>query len=423
MPNSLTNICLTNRLIINDVTYDWAELLADADVLLGPPVQFAKLRVVFVVVNVRMAMTVLVYGIMHDLDWGVIEVQRLSELLKIHFFEAGITLIYIGVNITIRRVKRNEPAIPGRVTVLTSGTTGILKLVEHTPATLNTYDKVQSLPANVWFVPYQIGSYAWYQLMTLSLLVPSQDLIPGDFADLTGSFENALHKGEVTAVSSTPTFWRHALMSVDEKLLSQAPIRSVSLGGEIVDQPILDRLAAMYPEARIRHIYASSEAGAAIVVSDGRAGFDSNLLDVATRTIGLTIKDGHLYVRSPYVNAQASGTWIDTGDLVEAREGRVYFCGRAENAVINVGGQKAFPSDIESHLMGHPNVIWAQVTAQRAPVVGYLPVASIVLREPMEVELAEMLLTAYCQERLPNFAVPRLWDFLDNVPLRASLKT
>jgi acyl-CoA synthetase (AMP-forming)/AMP-acid ligase II len=411
---------------------DWAGLLAEAAQNLGAPARYAGLRLIFVVASARAALAALVYGLAHGLDCGVIETTRLSPEVGTRFAEAGVVLIDADCGAVLGqgghsdaepRPGNDAAHVPGRVTVLTSGTTGLLKLIPHSVATLNTFDRVKSLPANSWFLPYQIGSYAWYQMVALGLFMPDQDLVPGDFSDLAASFAAALQRGTVTAISSTPTFWRHALMSIDADLLTNAPLRRLSLGGEIVDQAILDRLAALYPQAQIRHIYASSEAGAAIVVTDGRAGFAESLLHQADGRIGLKIEEGRLFIRSPYGNRAAGGDWIDSGDLVENREGRIYFCGRAGNSMINVGGQKAFPADIEAHLLSHPDVIWAQVTARRAPLVGYLPVARVVLGRKLDAEAAETMLTAHCQTRLADYAVPRLWDFPDTVPIRASLKS
>ena len=421
----MTRICLQNRLYFTapDIWIEWAQALDEATAWAGAPARFVDQRVVFVVRDMRSALGVVAYGMVHDLDWGVIEASRLSPEVEARFAESGVSLIEAGSGVALGQPAQPAPVQPGRVTVLTSGTTGLLKLIAHTATTLNTFDRVQDLPANSWFLPYQIGSYAWYQMVALGLFVPGQNLVPGDFSDLAGSFETALRRENVTAISSTPTFWRHALMSIDEAVLAAAPLRTLSLGGEIVDQAILDRLAGLYPQAKIRHIYASSEAGAAIVVSDGRAGFDARLLEGDSRTIGLKVEDGRLYIRSPYGNQGAAGGWIDTEDLVERREDRIHFCGRAGNTMINVGGQKAFPPDIEAHLMTHPDVVWARVTARRAPMVGHLPVASVVLRRPMEEAAAEAMLIGHCENRLAEYAIPRIWDFPDRIPLRSSLKS
>ncbi|WP_435257303.1 AMP-binding enzyme [Thioclava sp. FR2] len=412
-----------NKIRFGERLESWESLETATIERLGPASARVGRRTVFVVSGMEEALGAIAYGLQGGLDFGVIENSRLSPEVEARFADAGVELTNARSGALIGLPAKVAEFVPGRITVLTSGTTGLLKLIPHTPDTLNTFDRVREMPPNGWFLPYQIGSYAWFQMVALGLFVAEQTLIPGDFSDLAGSFETALRTGAVSAISSTPTFWRHALMSIDEDLLRAADLKSISMGGEIVDQPILDRLASLYPNAKIRHIYASSEAGAAIVVTDGRAGFDAGLLSRASGAIGVKVEDGRLYIRSPYVNRDETEVWVDTGDLVEERAGRVYFCGRAGNQMINVGGQKAFPVDIETHLMTHPDVVWAQVTARRAPLVGHLPVAQVVLSKPMNADDAEAMMIAHCDGRLAEYAVPRMWDFLETVPMRASLKS
>lgn len=419
----MTSIHAQNKIRLGDRSESWESLEAMATQRLGPAAARLEMRTVFVVTGMEEALGVIAYGLRGGLDFGVIEQNRLSPEVEARFAEAGVGLVDAKTGARVGLAPQPLEIVPGRVTVLTSGTTGLLKLIPHTAETLNTFDRVQEMPSNGWFLPYQIGSYAWFQMVALGLFVADQTLVPGDFSDLAGSFEAALRTGGVTAISSTPTFWRHALMSIDEDLLRNADLRSISMGGEIVDQAILDRLASLYPNAKIRHIYASSEAGAAIVVTDGKAGFDAGLLSRTSGAIGVKVEEGRLYIRSPYVNKAQVEAWIDTGDLVEEREGRVFFCGRAGNQMINVGGQKAFPADIEAHLMSHPDVVWARVTARRAPLVGHLPVAQVVLGRPLSADEAEAMMIAHCDGRLAEYAVPRIWDFLETVPLRASLKS
>lgn len=312
---------LQNRVHIAETTQDWAALLQGAARALAAAETLDRQRTIFVVATAEQALACVVFGIHNNLDWGVIETRRLSPEVEARFAESGVTLVSAATGQRLGQVPQPADVVPGRICVLTSGTTGLLKLIPHSPETLNTFDRVSDLAPNSWFLPYQIGSYAWYQMVALGLFVPGQSLYLGDFNDLAASFEQALRAGRVTAISSTPTFWRHALMSVDETLLTSAPLASISLGGEIVDQAILDRLAQLYPQARIRHIYASSEAGAALVVSDGRAGFDAALLTRRDGLIHVKIENGRLFVRSPYGTRAADGDWIDTGDLVEERGG------------------------------------------------------------------------------------------------------
>ena len=416
---------LTNRVLFGEEAPSWADLAAETEARIGPASDHAGARRVFVVGSMRAAMGAVAMGVAGGLDFGVIEASRLSPEVVARFSESGVTLINAGTGAphAAQADVADTPVEPGRITVLTSGTTGLLKLIPHTARTLNTFDRVRDLAPNAWFLPYQIGSYAWYQMVALGLFVPDQTLVPGDFDDLADSFATALARGQVTAISSTPTFWRHMLMSVDADTLRAAPLRSVSMGGEIVDQAILDRLRGLYPQASLRHIYASSEAGAAIVVTDGQAGFPATLTDRADARVGVRVDGDRLFIRSPYANRGEAAEWIDTGDLVERRDGRFHFLGRAGNTMINVGGQKAFPPDIEAHLLAHPRVVWARVTARRAPLMGHLPVAEIVLDAPMEAEEAERMLTAHCEAALADYAVPRMWDMLDAIPMRGSLKS
>ena len=424
----------------------WAELAAGLQHRLGPAADWAALRLVFVVRDMVEACAALAYGVAGRLDCGVIAADRLTPGLEARFAALGIGLLDLAGARLLSPPDLPPPdlsvapegptsasasasasgadagaagVVPGRLTVLTSGTTGPLKLIGHDLASLDTFGRLAAMAPQRWFLPYQIGSYAWYQMAALSLFVPGQDLVLSDGADPLASFEAALRQGGVSAISSTPSFWRHALMGLDPDLLAAAPLQSLTLGGEIVDQAILDRLATLYPAARIRHIYASSEAGAAIVVSDGRAGFPAAYLARRDGPVALRIEAGRLFLRSRYGHRAAAGQWIDSGDLVERRGERVLFLGRADGAMINVGGQKAFAPDIEAHLLGHPAVLWARVRARRAPLLGQLPVASVVLRQPM----AEAMLTAHCQAGLAEHAIPRLWEFPAEVPLAASLKS
>ncbi|MEY8120513.1 AMP-binding protein [Falsihalocynthiibacter sp. BN13B15] len=420
----MTTICSDNHLFFGETAETWASLRAQTQARLGQAEGYLAQRCVFVVDDMRAALGVVAFGISNGaMDFGVVERNRLSPEVNARFAENGVRLVDAVNGSPLGDTPVQAEVQAGRVTVLTSGTTGLLKLIPHTADTLNTFVQVRDLPANNWFMPYQIGSYAWYQMVALGLFVREQGLIPADFDDLAGSFEAAMRAEHVTAISSTPTFWRHALMSINETLLAATQMRSISMGGEIVDQTILDRLAGLYPAAKIRHIYASSEVGAAIVVTDGKSGFDAQLLGREDGKIGMKIQDGRLFVRSPYANHADAGGWIDTGDLVEEREGRVYFGGRAGNTMINVGGQKAFPPDIEAHLLTHPDVVWAQVTARRAPMVGHLPQATIVLSQVKDADAAEAMLIAHCEGKLADYATPRIWNFIDSVPLRASLKS
>ena len=312
--------------------------------------------------------------------------------------------------------EQERPADDGRLWLLTSGSTGRPKRVAHTLTSLTTVSGAQ--PPRRWLCPYLPGAYAWWQVVTLSLAHDGQDIVFVDNDDLDTWPEIALAEN-VNAISGTPTFWRRALLSYAETM-SKLELTQVTLGGEPVDQAILDRLAELYPSARLSWIYASSEAGAAIAVHDGRAGFPEAWLDreVSGRP-RLSVEGDELLVQSR-ASAEGFGAGVRTGDRVELRDGRVLITGRLASDEINVGGSKASASVVRDTLTCHPEVLWAQVRGRRAPIVGQMVAAEVVLRGDTTTPEA---LTAWCAERLPDYAVPRRIRVLDEIPIKESLKS
>ena len=303
----------------------------------------------------------------------------------------------------------------GRVWLLTSGTTGRPKRVAHTLDSLTTVRGHQ--PPRTWLCPYTPGAYAWWQVVTLSMSQVGQDVVFVEPDRLDDWPRIALEYG-VTAVSGTPTFWRRALWQAAHDL-ARLPVRQVTLGGEPVDQGILDRLAATYPDARISWIYASSEAGAAVAVHDGLAGFPADWLDRAgDGRPTLSVQDGELVVESQWSAPGLDGP-LHTGDRADVVGGRVLITGRATSDEINVGGSKVSAGRVRAVLQDHPGVLWARVRGRTAPLVGALVVADLVLQEP----LGEVALADWCRARLPDHAVPRRWRVLDEIPIKESLKS
>jgi acyl-CoA synthetase (AMP-forming)/AMP-acid ligase II len=360
------------------------------------------------------------------LDGLILERDRLTASVRLLLLERGFAIAEMATG-EVSKPSTYIQAQPGRVWLLTSGSTGLPKLVPHRWETLvtsrSTASTVSEIPARRWLVPYQSGTYAWYQLVTLGLFRGGQTLVIPETQDIEATFADAI-LASVDSISATPTFWRLACFRVPEAQLRCLELRNISLGGELADQAILDRLASLFPAAAISHVYASTEVGACIVVKDGRAGFPAEFL--ARNGAGLPalrLTDGRLWVRSPFSTRAAEGEadeWVDTGDLVEVREGRALFVGRANTALINVGGNKAYPADIEAALLAHPGVRWCRVRAVRSPLVGHLPEADIVSATapgPDDIEL-----TRHCAARLPEYAVPRLWNRLAAIPVQGSLK-
>ena len=154
-------------------------------------------------------------------------------------------------------------------------------------------------------------------MVTLSLTQPGQHLVVVEPDELDDWPALAAAHG-VDAVSGTPTFWRRTLHR-DPEALARVPLRQITLGGEPVDQAVLDQLRELFPAARISWIYASSEVGASIVVHDGRAGFPVGWLDrVTPGRPTLSVRDDELVITSPHHGVGLDGP-VRTGDRVADR--------------------------------------------------------------------------------------------------------
>jgi len=315
--------------------------------------------------------------------------------------------------------------------LLTSGTTGNPKLVVHTleslggtlPRRSNSGERI------VWSTFYDIRRYGGLQIYLramlggCSLVLSSADEPPAEFLARCAA-------AGVTHLSGTPSHWRRALMSGAAAMLSP---RYVRLSGEIADQTVLDQLRRTYPNAAIGHAFASTEAGVAFDVDDGLAGFPAGYLDSARNGIEMKVEDGTLRIRSgrnaqrylgdaPASLASADG-FVDTGDLVELSEGRYYFRGR-KNGVINVGGLKVHPEEVESVLNSDGRVRISLVRARRNPITGAIVVADVVLTDAASAapdaqaldQVKHELLHA-CRRALPAHKVPSLLRFVPSLEL------
>ena len=319
--------------------------------------------------------------------------------------------------------------------LLTSGTTGAPKLVLHSFSSLA--GALPRHPAStkpvVWSTFYDIRRYGGLQIYLRAVLSGSP-LVLSHAGEPIREFLARAGRAGVTHISGTPSHWRRALMSGDTALISPEYVR---LSGEVADQTVLDNLRAAYPQARIAHAFASTEAGVAFDVNDGLAGFPESLLGNSTSGIALKVQDGTLWIRSERNAARYLGSaqapivgddgYVDTGDLVELTNGRFYFRGR-KGGIINVGGLKVYPEEVESVLNADPRVRMSLVKARRNPLTGSLVVAEVVLRDSessADSNMADRIksdLLGACRRALAAHKVPALLRFVPTLELSGAGK-
>jgi acyl-coenzyme A synthetase/AMP-(fatty) acid ligase len=303
--------------------------------------------------------------------------------------------------------------------LLTSGTTGTPKLVSHTLESLSgTLPRQRATGSPViWSTFYDIRRYGGLQIFLRSIM-GGTDLVLSSADEPVDGFLARAGAAAVTHISGTPSHWRRALMSGAAERINP---RYVRLSGEIADQSVLDNLRAAYPAARIAHAFASTEAGVAFDVEDGLAGFPADYVDGARAGVEMMVGDGTLRIRSQRTATRYLGSgadalsgadgFVDTGDLVELINGRYYFRGR-RGGVINVGGLKVHPEEVESILNADPRVRMSLVRARRNPITGAVVVADVVLANgdlggtDGGAEQIKSDLLGACRQRLAAHKVP-----------------
>jgi acyl-coenzyme A synthetase/AMP-(fatty) acid ligase len=304
--------------------------------------------------------------------------------------------------------------------LLTSGTTGMPKMALHTLSSLTGAITRGARPQQpvVWSTFYDIRRYGGLQIF-LRALLDGGSMVFSSTPEPTGDFMIRAGARGVTNISGTPSHWRHALMSPLARKL--AP-RYVRLSGEIVDQAILDNLRAFYPAATIVHAFASTEAGVAFEVRDGLAGFPAGLIARRGADVETKIQNGSLRIRSARAATSYLGDpsepladdegFVDTRDMVELRDGRYYFVGRRDG-IINVGGLKVHPEEVEAVINRHPDVQMSLVKARRNPITGAVVVADIVIRSvsldgspAAEIDALKSKVLEACRSSLAPYKVP-----------------
>jgi acyl-coenzyme A synthetase/AMP-(fatty) acid ligase len=319
--------------------------------------------------------------------------------------------------------------------MLTSGTSGAPKMVLHDLQSLTGAIKPVARPATpmIWGTFYDIRRFGGLQILLRSLLCGGS-LVLSDADEPMGSYLERAGALGVTHISGTPSQWRNALAYASCRAISP---RCVRLSGEIADQAILDALHARYPQAELVHAYASTEAGVGFEINDGREGFPARLVGAAGGEVDIKLSDGSLRVRSAraaacYVGAdaaplKAADGFIDTGDLVEERGGRCYFVGR-RGGIINVGGLKVHPEEVEAVINRHPQVRASLVRSRRNLITGSIVIADVVLQAQSEAagertDEVKREILANCRQALANYKVPAAIRFVAALEVAATGKS
>ena len=318
--------------------------------------------------------------------------------------------------------RREFSAIPAQVVVATSGTSGPPKIVQHSwDSVLAAARLAEQWHGLAWLLVYDATRWAGIQVWMQALLTGGTLVVPASRdPDVVAA---ALVAEKVAVLPATPTLLRRLLTSADRSHLAKAAPTRITLGGEAADGQLLADAQALFPQAKVTQVYATTELGEVFRVADGRPGFPAAWLGKSLPGgVRLTTRrDGELLVQLSRDTAE-----VGTGDLVERRGDRFEFTGRRSDVIV-VGGAKVFPKRVEEILRRVPGVAEARVYGLPSAITGELVAAEIVLADPLpEATAPDQVRTAalaICRESLEPQSVPRVLDIVKQIATTAAGKT
>jgi acyl-CoA synthetase (AMP-forming)/AMP-acid ligase II len=234
---------------------------------------------------------------------------------------------------------------------------------------------------------------------------------------------SAIELAGVELLPTSPTFLKMLLISDAARRFDLSSLKLITYGTEVMAQATLEGLHRAFPGVKLKQTYGLSEIG--IVPTRSRAP-DSLWMQIGGADVEHKIIDGILWLRAStamlgYLDAPSpfdADGWLNTRDKVEVDGDYIRIIGR-DSELINVGGEKVHPTEVENILLGAANIRDATVAARASPVTGSVVVATVSLIEAEDLGALRSRLDQFCRERLEPFKVPAMFKIAEE-PLHSS---
>jgi len=214
----------------------------------------------------------------------------------------------------------------------------------------------------------------------------------------------------VDLLPATPTFLNLMLISGAYRNFDHSSLKVISYGAEPMPQTTLDRLKQVFPAIILQQTYGLIEVGVlrskskengSLWVRIGGEGFETRVVDGMLQIKTKSTILGYLNAPSPITD----DGWFMTGDAVE-QDGEYFRILGRKSEIINVGGEKVYPVEVESVIQTMNNVLEVTVYGEKNPLIGNLVCAKVRLAQPADSQEFSAALKSYCAARLDRFKVP-----------------
>lgn len=336
--------------------------------------------------------------------------RRIAEIETIITIDADdqLTFTHTGVQVQHALLQQlKQLGHPGLV-LFSSGATGEPKAIVHDLVPFMDKFKKQRhrlRTLNFLLFDHVAGlNTLFYSLANAACVVTVQDRSPD-------AVLQAIEKYRVQLLPTSPTFINLMLLSESYKAYDLSSLELVTYGTEVMPESTLTRFRTLFPNVNIFQQYGLSEMGVARSKSKSP---DSLWVRLDGPGFEVRVRQGMLEVKSAsamlgYLNAPSPFTedgWFKTGDAVEIDGDYMRILGR-KSEMINVGGEKVFPAEVESVLMTMQNVVDVVVTGEPNPITGNLVKATVRLSSDESVSDFRKRMRQFCKDRLASYKIPQ----------------
>ena len=297
--------------------------------------------------------------------------------------------------------------------IFSSGTTGRPKAILHDlEKFLTSYENVKKTFCTLSFLllDHIAGlDTLFYTLSSGGSLVLPDGRTPASICKLISDC-----KVEVLPVS--PSFLNLLLLSGEYQNFDLSSLKVVSYGSEPIIDSVLVKLPELFPNAKIIQKYGTSEFGSPR--SKTKEG-DSAWMKLDGDQFQTKIENGILWVKAQstmlgYLNAEGMlerDGWLCTGDMVEVDGPWMRIIGR-ESDIINIGGEKVFPIEVESRLNEVSAVIDSIVFGESHAMLGNQVCAKVRCEPGVDTKILKKTIRKHCLNYLERYKVPSKFEFV-----------
>jgi len=313
---------------------------------------------------------------------------------------------FLSVDQLIEKIQQSS----SEITIFTSGTTGQPKKVTHPLSNLIRAVRMSTNHQNqTWAFAYNPTHMAGLQVFFQAFM--NKNTLVNVFNATRSEVYSAIEQYLVTHISATPTFYR-LLLPIE---LSFEHVRRITFGGEKSNDKLYDSMKLIFPNAKLNNIYASTEAGSLFVARGDCFEIPESLSD------NVKIEEEELLIHQSllgYSDSFAlSNSYYKTGDLIEwvDETKRLFRFKSRKNELINVGGYKVNPREVEDIIQQIDGVEQALVYGKPNSVVGNILCADIKL-ESIGC-LSELEIRQHLSAKLQDYKTPRIIKFVESLSL------